>query len=726
MGSQPNPMPGLRGLYRNLITQTVKKFKGIDAFHSAAAVSPDVALDCLNVLVSNSGALEKMRVPVALTQVIIGNVGPDRFFDYQQAQGTRHLIMSFGQFLQVLDTNNAFASVVQDINALNIGTWDWVTSNNIAYGTNGQRMLRWNGSAFQAWGLVAPVAAPTIFSTATAAIGGIAGGPLQWTITFFQSNPPMCVRAGDTVTLAGTVANDGTWPVIATTGTLSLNPGDVCSILIQNAGGAFAGAAGTIMLAGIMTLTQGGRKLAFAYRNSGTNDESNMSPPTVASGNLTAAALYLSTTTPPDSQIDQLAWYGTLDGGSDFYFLGNTGITHSILGFNATDWGILFEVNTPDPPTPGSTINTAVKGAFINNPPIQGKFVCKAQGRIFVFNLVGAPQDIIYSGNERIFVGRPESCFPPFNRLRLATGADAIAGGGVIQSGVVAFDRSNRMFMFRGIVEDVTTSAPLLFSAFLEELPWKLGAFSHYSIACTPYGLAWLSSDKSVHLYNGTDKPVCISVGLAPLLKQITSGTESQARGVYLNWLDKEWYVLSVAWGGSVYKNRLFFFDLNPDPDANAGIWISDIQADDVGIIEDPNGQRRLCISQNGIVYRVQIESVTVNGITTLPTSANPDAHMVAFWRGGFYGNENPQTRKMFRYGRMIADAAGFGVKGYIVNDDDIQMPNPEVHDLEWDGSKFTINLKAKRMSTLIQFPSADADCAIAEMHVSYVPTSET
>jgi hypothetical protein len=318
-------------------------------------------------------------------------------------------------------------------------------------------------------------------------------------------------------------------------------------------------------------------------------------------------------------------------------------------------------------------------------------------------------------------MGRPEESFPPNNRLRLAIGSDEIAGHGVIQAGIVAFSKSNEMFMYRGTVTDRSTDAPIEYLADLEKLPWNTGCASHYSIVRTPYGMAWLASDITLKLFNGTDRPITLAGSIVPFLKRITPGQESDCRGVFFCFLEREWYLLLCAMDGSTEKNYILVTDLDPDSESNVGSFPLKIQADAMEIVEDVNGRSHLIIMQGGQVKELIVNSDTTSGISQVYVAT--ENNLPAYWRSGYFGGEGPQFMKIFRNGRLIADQMGFSLQHYLVNDD---FRSPDIIPFEMlVGADFFIDAKNRRLSIEIQFPVPDTAANVLELAVSHIKTSE-
>lgn len=610
---------------RGLVTDTIQRFKGIDQKTVATATRPEFALDCVNVFPSSSGGLEKARLPVNLSAAI-GGTGPDSFAQYENSL-VKQVLAFFGADIYKYDLDS-FVSTLLDSNALNTGVWSVVVSNSLALCVNGQRALKWNGTAIQNWG----------------------------------------IQKAGVVTL-----------------------------------GAKSGGAITLLT---------GRKYRVAYKDPVTGHVGTASNVSASTGVMAAQqqALTLPAPATADSQITAARLYATLDGGDDYFF-------HS-------------EVNGPFPiALTDNTVDTgltqAERAPLINDMPPVGKYLTLWGTRTFIFNITGDTQGIAYTGFNRILVGRPEQSCPPSNRLRLATGADQISGGGVITAGVVAFDRSNKMFMFRGQPEDITNTAPVEFTLFLQQLPWDIGCASHFTICNSDRGLVWLTPDREVCAFDGIGKPMTISGGVEPIMRRITSGTESNARAVYWHYVDRDWYVLALAVDNSYALNMLLIFDLDDNPDTNCGVFPLDLGSfQSLSVLEMADGSQKLVVGQAGVLKEIKTISTATNGVNRARTTTA--GTLGAFWRSGYFGNPKPQMMKFMRWLRCITDNIGFQIKRYLVDDDNFTVESPRVieHD-ELDGSKMSTNAKAKRMSIEIKFPDTDVDCTVLELQNVYVPTGE-
>lgn len=638
-----------KGEERGLDTQTIKRFRGINAFESVTMLGPEWAQDCLNVVVASTGRVSKLRLPVTLTPAAGATVtGPDSFWDFQQPNGTRQIFATFGQSLYYYDTGFTVAHLIET-SATDVGPWSAVELQNFLFMANGQRMLKWTGTALQNIGIAVPTLVPALVLVA-----GAMAGTYQYSYAGKNS-------------ITGALSN---------------------------------------------------RTVAQGITPAGNNVQ--------ATANAADPAL-------SDPQVDVIVWYRSLIGGGLLFRLTEqnkaTAATQTLN--TGTVAGVFAGANyrITDANTPDAALDQLTQGSLINSPPIQGKYLCSGQGRLAVMNLTGDPQGIIYSGIEQILNGNPVESFPPGNRLRVNAGAEEIAGGGFLQNGLVAMSSTGRIFMARGTLQDITTSAPVNFTSYLDELPWALGLFSHLTIQSTPYGLLWLAGDKTLQLFDGSSRPQDISKPVYPLLRAITPGTESKCVGAYFNWLDRDMYALTCCVAGSQVQNAIIFWSFDPDSEG-IDIFPSSLIATFMNVVTTANKQRLLCLANGqGRIQYIPLQGDTTGGITKDFTINPPtEGILPAYWVSGYFGNDTPQRTKMWRYINLITDqdAGAFQLVYRLVDNLYRRIADPEI------GQPITptiprsgINKKATRFSVEIDFPSKDVPANMLEMQVASIPTAD-
>lgn len=834
----------------NSQNKVVRQFRGLSLFKNINTVPMDHATGLLNVFTNASGALEKVRLPFTTTAPtvfpIAGAQNIDTFYDFQQANGTRQLVFgagpSIGCYIATVvggvETLPWVFHNIEDNNALDNARWSWKDSNNVLYGANGKRVVRYDGgltfagsfirdAGFGRFGINPP--APTIgvrarltsiqrtanVTTFTVSsdpgfssvfphagafvgalealsigtpitIGGVAGGPLMnggYYLTAipggFQgsySNPGVNagpfindgyiivpyviqqdpspgsvykifhitrsvgnlvitlqgnfttdenVRPGDQVVISGLTAGNadanGTWIVKGVT----FFPG--LTFTIDNTGlpdiATNTPAAGEVKVGPTNTLS--GRKWRYAWSDSqGVVGPASDPSPTLPGGGLIGPyRAFLETGEGMPFGANQTWWFATADGGGDYEleFIENIQGGAGYLQPHSTS---VAEIS----------LDETQLAPIINYAPPIGSKLERSQGRLYLAGIVDDPTAIAYSAFDQYLVGeRPEEAWFPNNRLRLPTGADPIQAFGVILPGVVAFSRSNEMFMFKGQVEDITTSLPVNFSAILEQMPWKTGAVAQTAIQSTPYGIVWVASDLTVKIWNGVFYgdiigPRDLTENIYPLMRRITPGQEENIQSAFFNYVERDWFAISVCLDGATTPNYLVFFDLAQDANDNLGAFIAQptIPIGGLGVREDNNGARHLIMSNANQFYELRVASEMVNGIITNAVPATGGV-LTAYWQSGLVGSDTPYQMKMFRWGRLITDsaAAGFNLVATLVDDNKYTFVAPLSRVLKFIGQKFTVNYKARRAGVTVMFPSQDASVAVQELSIRYNPAGE-
>jgi hypothetical protein len=743
---------------RNLQNKVIKKFHGLAVFPTLTTVSPEWAIDCANVMPSGSGGLEKMRVPVVLSSQVTDLIGEGNIANFQNALAVRQVVAFFDTFFYTFALDS-YVPTLQSNDALNSGVPSFAQSNNQMFIANEQRMMKWDGSNFQKWGIDKPTvamlsltAAPAIADPTPAPVctfisyPGIGSSPRTYTVSYTwvdafggetkESTPAtattasadmMCVVArpasiptGSTgwnvyVDVGGGTRHrvNGTdiWGVPIPLVTTSIEEAAVADWPSRMVNPAAPGANTT----GTGTTMATGRRYRISYGDSLHIGAA--SDPSESTSSFSGQSLALVVANPTDGRSDRIWLFATVDGGNDFYLDSNP---NSVDGSWPLDAGLTTTI------VDGATdaqLNTAIVAPLINLPPPVGKYLKKFMGRIFVGGIVGEPQTVAYSGDERIFIGRPEESFPPNNRIRFAIGADEVGGIGSIASGLIVWSINNEMFMLKGAIEDNTQDAPIMFGARLDELPWNVGCYSHLSVVNSPHGVIWHASDNDVKIFNGTGDPETLSDAITPIMRRISEAQRVDTRGVFYCYQEREWYLLLCSLDGSATKNCILVFDLEQTAEKNVGAFPLYVQADAMEIVEDSNGLNHVVIMQDGYAKELVILSETTGGVA-LTWTKGADT-LGAFWRSGYIGTDSSDWIKLFRYGKLIADQPGFSVQVFFVDED---FRNPivlPINSLQFQGAYFPLNWKSRFASIEIDFPSDDAPCCVSQLEVAYVPVSQ-
>lgn len=692
---------------RGLSTQSITAFRGINRFTNITATSPQFATDLLNVVCTTSGQLSKLRALVNMSAAaMLGTCyGAE---DYQSAAGLRQIIGCFGTKIYKFEADaitGVYTATEVNDHVDNAHPWSMVESNNILFMANGYRMLKWTGAAIFKWGIQKPAGIMALLDDS----GPVVKCGRTTGVAMYEVATSVSMIVGDSVQ----VASPG--GILNVTGPINSIPdGTHFTVLLPGADVALGPIAGqTYVIHGLVNCPSG-RKYKVAYKSSVTGHEGSASKPSdsipAVNGTITMMVNEdVPAVTVADPQIDTLVWYATLNGGVEYLY-------HSE---NLISAGTVLRDRKPD-----AELDPLRRACLINDPPVRGKYLSKWGGRIYIACLDGAAYDLIYSGYEQVRNGRPEESFPPNNRLRLATGADEIRGMGVVQAGIVVGSKSNELFMFRGEVEDIVTGEPMAYSALLEELPFQTAIVSHRSIKATPYGVHWSAPSRTIESYDGTGKPSTLSAAITSVMKSITKGYEELQVACFLNYLEKDWYVIGLPVEGSTVLNRIAVFDLGDDPAESAGIFLFDIgEFDYIFTAEDASGRNRIMVVQGGNLKELKTVVNAENGIPEADGSETAGV-LPAYWYSGYAGNEDSATMKMWRRASIVSSSP---VKAHIRLVDDVthKFSNPLVIDSDPTDGDVAINWKSRRCSIGVIFPENDADCAVNEIRYSYIPLSD-
>lgn len=97
-----------------------------------------------------------------------------------------------------------------------------------------------------------------------------------------------------------------------------------------------------------------------------------------------------------------------------------------------------------------------------------------------------------------------------------------------------------------------------------------------------------------------------------------------------------------------------------------------------------------------------------------------------AYWRGGYFGIDTPQTAKLMRSAQLLTDQFGFRVKCHLVDHESSTFRNPRVVDFKKvDLAYLSVNEKARLACFEIQWPEEDCDANVLELSNSWFALSE-
>ncbi len=457
-----------------------------------------------------------------------------------------------------------------------------------------------------------------------------------------------------------------------------------------------------------------GYRYRIAYKSTLTGHVGTASEASLRSGTLVNQSIELAipASLTLDFQINRVRVYRTLDGGDDFFFNAEVPVPSN----NVTSFVYIDDV-------PDEFLDASERAPLLNDTIPRALYMAKWGARIFFFNLVDEnPKFVAYTGFDRITVGQPIETCPALNRIKLDTGANDIAGGGVIDAGVIVFDTADTMYMFRGQPQDITVTAPVEYTLFLRQLPWNIGCAGHFTIQSTRRGLIWLGACLGIYLFNGVQPPEDLSEGAEPILRSINFAARANSRSVYWQYRGRDWYILAIPTGTNTEPDTILIVDLDENQDKNFGIIRIDVGVmSSIGIVSMNDGQQKFVIGQGGLLKEIILTPTTVNGIEQNITVTS--ATLGAFWESGYIGNESPTVQKFFRYGRVTADQDGIRVKRRLIRDKATEPITMEFVDTP-PGGKISTNRKARRMSYELRFRDEDVSQNILELSDLNIPVA--
>lgn len=190
----------------------------------------------------------------------------------------------------------------------------------------------------------------------------------------------------------------------------------------------------------------------YAFKNSFTNEVSNMSPYSSPVVPVPGAAVSVSGVDSDDPQYDTIVIYRTLQGGSTFFWLAEI----SALSVVGGRWNYLDV--SPDPPAPGATMNLLITAAvnLENTPPPTGT----TNWAFHLNRLWGSVGNLVVFSNPPGFsIGSNYTQFPPSNFFTFSSKVHRLWPIGT--AGILVFTASD-IFIITGTTTAAFSPAPFL------------------------------------------------------------------------------------------------------------------------------------------------------------------------------------------------------------------------------------------------------------------------
>lgn len=742
-------------------SHTITRFKGISA-DSVANIPPDSAIWCNNVFADKGGWLNVFQVPTPLldwSTEPITNLAAVLAISYLPIINSNPRLL-IQQGANLLYADHPFSTAVKysggPLSGL-LQRLDFATSNGITYFSNSQTggyVLPPSSGTLQsarinAWGInppTAPVVIPSTTSLGSVTIQRAAG---VVTVQFGSNHGatvggPVYVDKDPSATWDSSYS--GVWKVASI-----ISPTE---LTYAQTGLPDSGPYSRASFPGGLTATTG-YLYGCCYGSSPVAHFSSLSAVSAITGPLTNQAPVVLLPPSTDPQVDEAALFRTQDG-VDVQYLTNDG---SGLTAIPTTTGIVSAVTTGpfvgyyvwlDTQTDESLAQSGLTAPYDNGVSPNPKYLSVWLDRILGCGMLSDPTGVRYTGFDSINFGRPQMCWCAFNEVKIGQGEAYPCGMGVLRyGGMVFFGTNGRMYIYRGTLNDITVSSPTSLSFYAEELPYRTGLYSHYSVQSTPAGLVWLDDGFNLRIFenSGFYPPRLLSPNLTQLFKRITPGSFDVIESAYINYLQRDWYLIAIPIDGSPTNNCLVVVDCNPDPNLNQGAFPTDYASNGLAWLQYADNSKHLITAMPympsaditsiaGILGEVPLIDNVNQGVTDQrnPYAANGPMPR-ASWRGGYFGirDESGEDEfsliKMFRYTRHSTNiGTGLQVNSYLVGEDaDFDKPTYIISD-ESPDEPFVdgINVKGRALSLEVVFPdNAPAAPTLTTLMAAWVVTSE-
>lgn len=706
-------------------SHTLTRFNGINKIDSPMNVHPKNALECLNVIGDPSGNLWAMRAPVNLidfTSAGLADLSLSRILsigllDDQKGENPPRLIIQQGGQLMVSDapdfSNTALCVGYQLPNApARLG---YTQNNSVAYFSNGSaggKLLPGDPTVYR-WGIAAPLTPPKqVLSTTFLPVVSMQRAAGVTTIDFgvvltgsvFMGDPVYVDK--DSGIWDNSFAGPFQIDALPTPTSVSYaNPGPDSGPFVR-----------AIYPQGLTAATGYMYRQDYGFTKTGHWSTASFTTPVI--GPLVQQSPVIMTTPSPDSQVDQAALFRNLDDGGEWLLVD----TQPVLTDGPFAGSAFFLDTTTD-----DVLEEAQQSPpYDNGVSPNGKYVASNVDRVLMCGVPGDLGSLYYSGYDSINFGRPQESWPQFNRLAVGEGQAIPNAIGFTRYGAVIFTNNKDMFIVRGTLSDVTVSAVQTPSFRMDQLPFQIGNFSHYSTVSTKSGVVFLSDAFQLMLFDGYYEPQAVAPLIANVLARITPGTQDVCTSAYVEDETHQWYVLSVAVDGSLVANLTIIVDINQDQERNTGAWVSDLSVDDMVTLLNRDGSRQLLLAQSqgysadvpqaaGWVSRLPIVYSETDTEDLLP---NPS------WRSGYIGIKDEdgidewEYIKTFRLSQLTCGSPLIQNR-YLVDRENYTFANPDFAKIEVMNGYGAINMKGRAVSIELVFPPGTRS-AVSALTVSW------
>lgn len=698
-------------------SHTISRFHGLNAIDSVMNVKPYEALAALNVMGTPSGDLWVMRdttividFPDGLAPLNLARILSLGLLDDQEGGHIPRLVVQQGDSLFYSDSPGYTdtAACTGKVLAGAASRLSYAQSASVLYFSNRLstgKLLPGDPSVYN-WGIAQPLAPPLLISATTTMLGVTAIQRTAGVVTVTFGTPATGF-VGDPVYVDSDAS--ATWPP-SFAGLFKATSIPGATVTYAQPGLPDAGPfARAVFAPGITAAT--GYLYRFSSGFTKTAHWSTASQVSVLSGPLAQQSPALLLPIQPDPQVDQFSVFRNLDDGGDWYLEGVTPAQAPGTAFPG--YGVYVDTTSDD-----VLESSGQTPPYDNGVAPAARYLATTLDRVLACGIDGDLSSVAYSGYDSINYGRPQESWPTFNRLKIGEGQEIPNGIGITRYGAVLFTQSSNLYIVRGTLSDVTVNAPTPPSFIVQDLPFRIGLYSHFTLQPTSSGLIFLDDALRLMLFDGYYEPQPVASILSSVLSRITPGFQDVLASVYLKLEDRQWYILSIPVDGSTQNNLTVVVDRTPDQDRNTGVWVTTLSLDDMVLVLNRDGSRTLLSAESqrsSGAYAMAAGWVTsfpfVFSATDAPDTllANPS------WRSGYFGIKDEDGLdefsfiKLFRYVQTTTGLSPVACNVYLVDRDQYDFDNPLVLPVDLTEPRGGVNWKSRACSVELIFPPGSA-----------------
>jgi hypothetical protein len=366
-----------------------------------------------------------------------------------------------------------------------------------------------------------------------------------------------------------------------------------------------------------------------------------------------------------DPQTTHIRFYATADGGATYFRIARNAFAPT--AGSAFGQGISYlDVANSEPPN--FPFTTEVSQLF-NVPPPVGAFIKEYQSRLLIYGGTIPGQTFFFTNIESTTVGLTQESVAPLNQVTLPIQNANISGMADLPGSLIIWSDKQDMFRLTGLLSDNTplglgaANTAVGLGTQITSLPYSLGCANPFSVAVTPLGAIWVTSNRELWLYTDKYAPRNIGRPVQNILRNIPLNQLANVRLTYYHSLDRNWVSIALSNGASnnvlvsldldlLASNgqaSFFTFDMATNHPA---FWVFNINCNSLEVLYETGGAVRMVVGSTDLIqdadYQTGLfgtETIVAGAGFTLQPWGNDSAFMIKrpTWLR-FTTNQDPST----------------------------------------------------------------------------------